>query len=94
MMSVEQCPISWCEVLNPHDRHEQILLTIHTHLLGSQEGRTIQIGVVGFDEFAAQPALTVIRPNGLGQESFELFWEDALKVGAQWEAAFARFRRP
>ena len=93
MMSIE-CSVSWCQVTQPHDKHEQVLLTVHTHLIGTREGRTVQFGVVGHDEFVASPVLTIIRPNGLAQESVELFWEDALRVGPQWEAAYARFRRP
>jgi hypothetical protein len=93
MMSVEECGVSWCQVSQPHDRHEQVLVTIHCHLLGSsQQGRTVQFGVTGFDELTAMPALTVIRPNGLAQESVELFWEDALRIGPQLESAWGRFR--
>lgn len=92
MNSLGECKISWCQVRQPHKRHEQVLVTMHCHLLDSQEGRTVQIGLTGFDELTAMPALTIIRPNGLAQESVELFWEDALRIGPQLEAAWGRFR--
>jgi hypothetical protein len=88
----EQCPISWCQVGNPHGRHEQVLATAHGEVPGLRQGRTVQLIVFGYDEFAAQPALTIINPRTLAQESAALFWEDALRMAAELDLAAGRFR--
>jgi hypothetical protein len=79
-------------VSSPHGRHEQVLLTMHGEVPGLRQARTVQLIVFGFDEFAAHPALTIIDPRTLAQESAMLFWEDAAQLGAQLELAAGRFK--
>jgi hypothetical protein len=88
----EQCSVSWCQVGSPHGRHEQVLVTAHGEVPGLRQGRTVQLIIFGFDEFAAQPALTIINPRTLAQESAALFWEDGLRMASELELAAGRFR--
>lgn len=76
-----------------HRRHERVLLTIHGNVPGlRQQAKTLQLIVFSNGDGEVRPALTLIDPRTLAQQSVEFAWSGLMGLATEIELGEARFR--
>lgn len=69
-----------------------MLLTIHGTVPGLRQAKTLQLIVFSNGDGEVRPALTLIDPRTLAQQSVEFAWSGLMGLATKIELGEARFR--
>lgn len=82
----------WCQEIGVHRRHERVLITIHGNVPGLRQAKTLQLIVFSNGDGEVRPALILIDPRTLAQQSVEFAWSGLMQLAVEIELGYGRFR--